>query len=288
MESMIDTTKTVITKDTIIFTNVSENNKIQQHTTVETTIVKGGNDCWFNICDCKLLSDIFWPLTVLIIAYIFKKHLKSLIEIIGDRIRKGHSFKIGPGGMEIGEGLNTQEVSNKAEKEFEEFENTKDVEINISDGGISITKDEFIPKYIQIERRIFELLMKSLYPSYRILSNRKIQGYEYDLIIETSGEKEYDYIIEVKYFPSRFNQSSLINISIKLDFLVQVYKNTVKRIAKPILIIVLNKEIDIQYDDTLNYINQPFVDKKYIKMLIINQYEIETVDRQKIINLLEA
>lgn len=258
----------------------------ERHMTIETITSKEQNDCIFNLCDCNLLSNLLWPLTVLIIFFVIRKQLKKIIDSIGDRIKKGDKIKFGTAGIEISQELNSQEVNKKAEKEFEEFVENEESDTNIIK---TISKKEYIPKYIEIERKIFEVLLKNLYPDYRILSNRRLQGYEYDLIIETKEHREHDFILEVKYLPNKFNKNNLKDIGIKLDLMAQVYKNTVERKVKPILFIILKSEtkMESKSSEVFNYINTPFKDKNHIKVVVINQNEIESLNRVSIIDILD-
>jgi hypothetical protein len=281
----MDTLKTVIKRDTLVIRNLSPTDKIQQQTTVETITYKNETDCWLNLCNCKILSDLFWPFTILIIVFIFQKQFKAFIGNIGDRIKKGDKIKVGPRGLEISQELSSQEINIKAENEYDVIQDIKETTNTIEP---TVTKDEFIPKYLHIERRIFEVFMKYLYPKFRILSNRRIKGYEYDLIIETGDYKEFDYILEVKYYPYKFSKIGLQNIAIKLDFLLQIYKDSVNRKVKPILIIVINQDFDEgNISEIREYINKPIKNKEYINLFVIRENEIENLDKYKIFNLFD-
>ncbi|GEC79699.1 hypothetical protein [Flavobacterium aquatile] len=279
--------KTIVKHDTITKSKDKLKNSLsERHITIETITSKDQNDCLFNLCDCKLLSDILWPLTVLIVFFVIRKQLKNFIDNIGDRIKKGDKIKLGRDGIEISQELDSKEVNKKAEKAFEEFVGNEENQTNVKK---TIPKEEYIPKYIAIERKIFEVLLKNLYPDYRILSNRRLQGYEYDLIIETKEHRKHDFIIEVKYFPNSFNKNSLKDIGIKLDLMAQVYKNTIERKVKPILFIILKTEtkMESESNEAFTYVNKPFKDKNHIKVVVINENDIETLNRANIIDILD-
>lgn len=73
----MDTVKVTLTKDTIVTANVKT---ITQKTFVETIEPK---NCWHKICDCKIISDLVWPLTILIILIIlllFYKRIKYIFD----------------------------------------------------------------------------------------------------------------------------------------------------------------------------------------------------------------
>lgn len=279
---IMDTLKTITKKDTILTSKDTLKNIVsERNISTETTIYNEPNNCLFNLCDCKLLSDILWPLTVLIILFTFKKQVQKIIDSIGDRIKKGDTVKLGRDGIEIGQELNTQEVKEKAEKEYKE---TVDEE---TEKKTSTQKTEFVPKYLSIERRIFEILLKFLYPKYRILSNRRIQNYEYDLIIETFENKDYDYIIEIKYLLNKPNKLKLEEISLNLSFMTTVYENNFNRIANPALIIVTNDDFNDEIQaEIYKHINTPFKNKDYIRLLIIKQNDIEYLTRAQIAKFL--
>ena len=283
----MDTLTTTIKKDTVFVTKDTLKNTLsERHITTETTTHKGDGDCFLNLCDCKLLSDLIWPLTVLIILFSFKRQFQKIIDSIGDRIKKGAKFKFGKDGIELGQELSESELNEKAEKEYKEA--IKETSTEQTKNTQPITQKEFVPNYLQIERRIFEVLLKSLYPRYKILSNRRIGRYEYDLIIDTLDNKDFDYVIEVKYYPNGFNNKGLQDISLKLNFMTDDYKDSTNRFGKPALIIVTNQEFNSQMlADTYKHINEPFKDKNHIKLLIVNQTDIEKLTRSKIIEFLE-
>ena len=283
----MDTFTTTIKKDTVFVTQDTVKNTLsERHITTETTTHKGDSDCFLNICDCKLLSDLIWPLTVLIILFSFKRQFQKIIDSIGDRIKKGAKFKFGKDGIELGQELSESELNEKAEKEYKEAVNKTSTEQ--TKNTQPITQKEFVPNYLHIERRIFEVLLKSLYPRYKILSNRRIGRYEYDLIIDTLDNKDFDYVIEVKYYPNGFNNKWLQDISLKLNFMTDTYKDSTDKLGKPALIIVTNQDINsYMIADTFKHINEPFKDKNHIKLLIVNQTDIEKLTRSKIIEFLE-
>jgi uncharacterized protein YutE (UPF0331/DUF86 family) len=90
----MDTLKVKVTNDTVIILN---NQTTSKQTVIESSKYdKGCNDCWSNFCDCKLLSDLIWPLTIFIIIILFYKRIKSLFDSVGERIKK-----IKVGGFEV-------------------------------------------------------------------------------------------------------------------------------------------------------------------------------------------
>jgi hypothetical protein len=86
----MDSTRLVKTFDTTI----TKKDTLIKHTATVETISK--SDCKFNWCDCKLLSDLIWPVTILIIIALFYRKISRLLGHISDRAKK---FKLG--GLEI-------------------------------------------------------------------------------------------------------------------------------------------------------------------------------------------
>jgi hypothetical protein len=283
----MDTLTTIIKKDTdFVIKDTLKNTLSERHITTETTTHKGDNNCFFNLCDCKLLSDLLWPLTVVLIIFVFKKQVQKIVDIIGDRIKNGSKFKFGRDGIEIGQELSESQQKEKAE---EEYKTTIKEPRTAEQSEQTISMNDFIPKYLGIERRIFEVLLKALYPLYKIMSNRKIGIYEYDLIIDTLDKKDYDYIIEVKYYPNaNFTKHELQDIAIKLNNMRQEYQRTADKQAKPAVIIVINKNIDSDVKaEIFKQLNEPFNDKKYIKLLMVTQDDIKNLTRSNIVRFLE-
>lgn len=283
----MDTLTTTIKKDTVFVTKDTVNNAVsERHITTETTTYKGDGNCFLNLCDCKLLSDLIWPITVLIILFSFKKQVQKIIDSVGDRIKKGAKFKFGKDGIELGQELSESELNEKAKKEYKETVKETPIEQNVKTP--LITQKEFVPNYLHIERQIFEVLLKALYPRYKILSNRRIGRFEYDLIIDTLDNKDFDYVIDVKYYPNGFKKTGLQDNSLKLNFMTTAYKDNTNRLGKPALIIVTNQDFTSEMvADTYKHINEPFKGKNYIKLLMVKQADIEKLSRSKIIEFLE-
>lgn len=107
----MDSTKIVKIFDTAI----SRKDTLVKHTiTVEAT---KKCDCTFNWCDCKLLSDLIWPITILILVALFYRKISNLLGHITGRAKR---FKFG-----------------NIEVELEElYKQTEKVEKDISDIGL--------------------------------------------------------------------------------------------------------------------------------------------------------
>ena len=109
----MDSTKIV----KIFDTSINRKDTLVKHTiTVETT---KKCDCTFNWCDCKLLSDLIWPITILILTAVFYRKIRNLLGHITGRAKR---FKFG--NIEV-------------ELELEElYKQTEKVEKTISDKGL--------------------------------------------------------------------------------------------------------------------------------------------------------
>lgn len=283
----MNTVKTIIKKDTVnLIKGKSINIVSERHITTETITYKDQGDWLLKLCDCKLLSDILWPLTILIILFSFKKQLQKIIDSIGERIKKGDAIKLGKDGIEIGQELSRQEINEKAQNEYNETIKETSAEEKVTEPDI--TQNEFVPNYLNVEKRIFEVLLKFLYPRYRILSNRRIQGYEYDLIIETLNDRDHDYVVEVKYYPNRIRKLGLQDLVVRLMLMKNVYENTLNRSAIPALIIVTKEEnTSLLESEMYKLIKEPVEHQSFIKLLIINQNEIERLTLSRILSFLD-
>jgi hypothetical protein len=93
----MDTTKIIIKKDTTILSP----NKTSEHLTVETIEYRENGNNW---CDCQLLQNLIWPITLLLIVFLFYNKIKNLIDNIVKRVSDGAGLEFGPGGIKIGEG----------------------------------------------------------------------------------------------------------------------------------------------------------------------------------------
>ncbi|NVN96012.1 MAG: hypothetical protein HXX18_12090 [Bacteroidetes bacterium] len=104
IEIKIDTLITII-NDTINHTAI-----------IEITKSNNCDDYWINLCDCKLISDLIWPITVLIIILLFYKKIRNLLNNIGTRAKK---IKVGAIELELEELNRKTQVIEKAITENE-------------------------------------------------------------------------------------------------------------------------------------------------------------------------
>lgn len=282
----MDTTKVVIKSNVMISSPDSIHKESKQNNSKEIIMENNSKSFSEYFCNCNTLDKLIWPIIILLIIIIFKSRIKKILDNISERIKKGHGFKFGAGGIEMTQEMNSQEVYSKAKEEFTNS-NQSDSENKTTKKESWITLEEFVPKYIGIERKLFEILLQNLYPENRILSNRRIQGYEYDLIIET--KKNLDYIAEVKYFPTTFSRNVLPMIGVQLDLISQVYKNTYQKDVQPILFIILKQETKFngELSEVPNIVNLRFKNKEHISVAIIYEDEIEKLSRLRILQILD-
>jgi hypothetical protein len=97
LQQTMDTTKIILKADTIVLAKDTTTN---HQTIIEISKSEDCDHCLTNFCDCKLISDLIWPLTVLIIILLFYKRIKGLLNNIGDRAKK---IKVGNVEVELEE-----------------------------------------------------------------------------------------------------------------------------------------------------------------------------------------
>jgi hypothetical protein len=239
----MDTLKVTVKKDTVVKTD----NKTSQHTTVETVNYKKCNDCWKNWCDCKFLADIIWPITILIILTVFYKRLKFILDSIGERIKKGDNVELGKSGIKIQRptALKDEEVKAKAEEEYKQT--IEEQTTNVTEQKATITaqtteKEKFVQSYLNVEKIISEKLRQFFSDKFRVMTNYRIQHFEYDVILNAPLIQDEDKIIEIKYYPRGTTSVYIRETLMRLHIAQNVYQDTMKKIGKPILLIVLPKD----------------------------------------------
>src|SRR5690606_13975093 len=87
----MDTIKIITQTDSVAID--STHSKVSLHTTIETTKIEECNSCLADICDCKLLAEWAYPLTILIIVSIYCKRIKKLIDVLIDKIQKADTIE---------------------------------------------------------------------------------------------------------------------------------------------------------------------------------------------------
>ncbi|MCX6195270.1 MAG: hypothetical protein NTY55_01290 [Flavobacteriia bacterium] len=235
----MDTLKVTIKKDTIVKTDTRTN----LHTTIEKTNYNKCNDCLiYNFCDCKLLINLFWPLTIIIIIFYFRLTINNLLESISERIKKGDNIKLGTSGIEIQRPMKEEEVREKAEAEYKDTVEDYSLNVTKQKGTIVFNKEKFVQSYINIEKTISEKLRQYFSDKFRVMVNYRIQHFEYDIILNSPLTQDEDKIIEIKYFPRGTTTVLLRETLLRLYIAEKMYQDTLKKIARPILLIVIPKD----------------------------------------------
>ena len=175
--------------------------------------------------------------------------------------------------------LSQEEISEKAENEFVTLK--QDEKTIVTD---KVLKDEFIPKYLQLERGFFEKLMKFYYNDFRILSNYRINRFEYDIILQARSINQLDYIFEIKYYPKRYSHSNLKEAILNLGKSTKSYIESTGKKAKPILIVVVHKE-DFTNNELLDldqFAINNLEPERQISLGILNFNELESITKEQI------
>ena len=281
----MDTLKVKTIKDTV----VSMNNKVTQHTTVETVSYKGCKDCFSSFCDCKLLIELIWPVTVLLIIFLFRNKIKLLLDIIYERIQKGANITIGPKGISLYSpeaALNDKEIYIKLSKKVDSF---KIEEFETRDyADIDPLRKSYIEQAKQYEKKLFDKLLNNFYKDFRVLSNKKIKDFQYDIILEAITSKEIDYIFEIKLYPIKFSLQSLQTTAIQLDQSTKNYYLQQSREVKPILAIILRKEQEasISIEDITKAINNQLPNQLRITPFILYYEEFDSLSGEQILKVM--
>ena len=281
----MDTLKIKTIKDTV----VSMNNKITQHTTVETVSYKGGKDCFSSFCDCKLLIELIWPVTVLLIIILFRKKIKSILDIIYERIKRGDNINIGPKGISLASpeaALKEDEIYLRLSKKFD---NIKTEEYQTRDyHNIDPLRKSYIEQAKQYEKKLFDKLLNNFYKDFRVLSNKKIKDFQYDIILEAITSNEIDYIFEIKLYPIQFSIQSLQNTAIKLDQATKNYHLQQSREVKPILAIILHKDQEayIVVEEITKAINNQLPNQLRITLLVLFYEEFDSLSGEQILKVM--
>jgi hypothetical protein len=235
----MDTLKVTIVNDSILKTY----NRTNLHTTIETTNNNKCNDCLMdNICDCKLLINLLWPLTIIIIIIYFRLTIKNLLESIGDRIKKGDNIKLGTGGIEIQRPMIEKEVREKAEEEFKVTIEEQTLNVEQKKDALSSDKEKFVRSYLNVEKMISEKLRQYFSDKFRVMVNYRIQHFEYDIILNAPLKQDEDKIIEIKYFPRGATRVLLRETLLRLYIAEKMYQDNLKKVTRPILLIVIPKD----------------------------------------------
>ena|GEM_PF-5335107 len=265
----MDTIKLTNKKDTII----SNNNRTIQHTTVEITKKQGCKECSNWWCNCNLLSNLIWPITILIILFLFYKKIGALIEILIDRIDRGDTLKIGKDGFVL-QGLSASQIEEKTLSKYI-------YEVSQPNNEFKEAKASIVKRYLEVEDSFCEILVNFFYKEFRIIPNTRLDGYEYDVIMESLSSNEIDYIFEIKYYPHKFSISNLRQALEKFELSSNYYTSKSNRRAKAILINILGQN---DYQST-NYLPKYYSN---IGILTITLEEISSLSKENLLKIMHT
>lgn len=266
------TVKQVITNDTLIVRTIDSVNKVEEKNTIQTTLQEDCN-CWGkNICECQLLTDLLWPITVLIILFTFKNRVNDFVKILIKRIEEGASVEFTKDGFKIQ--ASPQEIIHKLEN---------DIRLT-SDHLNEAQKTNYISKAVEIEKQVRDMFLKNLYQDYQVLYSQKVQGRIFDLILTNKKRKGHDCIVEIKYFPNSFKDIDYGKVAKDMEYSSLLFSNSFSRDAKLILVVIINKD---SYKFDVEKTVKEAINNPLINILVINEDKILEVDRLDILKLVQ-
>ncbi len=134
--------------------------------------------------------------------------------------------------------LSPTEILEKAVKELDEDKSEIEAAIPTP---FYYKNGESIRKYLDIERRFFNEIVKQLSNCYDVKQNVRIGSYELD-IIAISRQDSFDLIYEIKYYKTSDNANSLRQALAALSKSGAMYEQTSHRHVRMFLIVVCPKE----------------------------------------------
>ncbi len=291
----MDTIKVTVSKDTIH----SSNNQTSQHTTVETVKYNNNNDWLKDLLNSKIVDNLIWPITILIILLLFRKKIKYILDGFGDRMKRGDKIKIGKDGLSIEQAipLKEDEVKKNAESEYEimaEESKIKGIKGEVAEvqpqNEPSTAKDKFVKTYLSIEQIISDKFKLFFSDKFRIWTNYRIQQIEYDLILTAPLRQDEDKIIEIKYYPRGANLFYVRETLMRLYIAQKLYQETTKKATKPILLIVIPENKFIlseitKLSDAPKYLKQIKLDN--LSLHFIKQEELNDLTKEKLSEMIE-
>lgn len=142
--------------------------------------------------------------------------------------------------------LTPEEKEEKVKEEIKEItqENkapNKEIKNNSQARIINRTQ---IKKYMEIQNYLYDKIRKE-FSNYKVVEEVKLEKQRYDCIALKTGDELYDYIFEIKYFSSVNSiREKIRDMEIQMLNLECTYIENTKRMAKPILIIMVENITD--------------------------------------------
>lgn len=130
-----------------------------------------------------------------------------------------------------------------------------------------------IKKYMEIQNYLYDKIRKE-FNDYKVVEEVKLGKQRYDCIALKARDELYDYIFEIKYFSSANSiKGKIRDMEIQMLNLECAYIENTKRIAKPILIIMVEKITDEELLKHRKFIEQMKKQEGSLTEIIISDVE---------------
>lgn len=130
-----------------------------------------------------------------------------------------------------------------------------------------------IKKYMEIQNYLYDKIRKE-FDNYKVVEEVKLGKQRYDCIALKTGDELYDYIFEIKYFSSANSiKGKIRDMEIQMLNLECAYIENTKRIAKPILIIMVERITDEELLKHRKFIEQIKKQEGSLTEIIISDVE---------------
>ncbi|WP_223577911.1 hypothetical protein [Sphingobacterium sp. GVS05A] len=179
----------------------------------------------------------------------------------------------------------------KAMTPMEVIEKTQ-IEISEINSPSSELSDPFFRSpmidYMNVESRIYKVFEAYSNVSFEILTQRKVNSAEIDILMLSKNKKFMDRVIEIKYFKTTINKSIIEKSLTKLSQTIHSYKTSVRRKAKPVLLFVyntdtINKEKVLEITNDMLSFSQKQEMLRGLKIISTHVEEIEQLDISKLL-----
>jgi hypothetical protein len=175
--------------------------------------------------------------------------------------------------------MTPEQIIEKAKKESDEIQLEALIDTDNELETDASSNQSWI-KYINTERRIANQFRKLGLEDFDIQTNLRIGArVEFDIIIESTNNKNIDRIVEIKYFENKIPFSILHKTIEKLSTSLSTYLDLKNRIAAPIIILVykegiISPERIIEFKERTESIKNQYN--------LVNLLEIEFVQHDKV------
>lgn len=174
--------------------------------------------------------------------------------------------------------LSETEVAHKAETEY--MQTIKEQAEQIQKIVDPNEKQQFIRSYLEVEQLISSKLITQFSNTYDVLVNHKLNQFEYDVILRPRNDDNLDKIIEIKYSPNELTLQYIRETMIRFGIATQFYKETMHKLVKPILIVVIPK---VKYDiNSLTILKDAFI---HVHSLKVENFSLQFISQDELNNL---